>query len=110
MVVTIQLGNPLLEQLQYKAKILHLSMEELVLDILNDAFEDEEPFPTPEEVALKIKNTPPNPANFRPAVGNLAEALQKIPSDPDFDMDSWMKEWHRFEQELEDLDRRNLIV
>lgn len=110
MALMIQLRDPLLQRLQLKAKESHLSVEEFVLDVLSEAVEEEEPFPTPEEVALKIKNTPPNPASFRPPVGSLAEALRKIPSDPDFDMDAWMEEWHRFEQELKDLDRRERIA
>jgi hypothetical protein len=100
MVLTIQLQNPLLEQLQHKAKILHLPVEELVLDILNDAVEDEGPFPTPEEVALKIKNTPPNPASIRPATGSLLEHLRNSPVDPDFDLEAWTREWERVEAEM----------
>jgi hypothetical protein len=110
MALMIQLRDPLLKQLQLKAKESQLSVEQLVLDILNDAVEDEEPFPTPEEVALKIKNTPPDPSSIRPAVGSLAEALRQVPTDPDFDVESWMEQWHRFEQELKDLDRRDRIA
>jgi plasmid stability protein len=110
MALMIQLPDPLLKRLQLKAKESHLSVEEFVLDVLSEVVEEEEHFPTPEEVALKIKSTPPDPSSIRPAVGSLAEALRQVPSDPDFDMESWMQQWHQFEQELKDLERRNRIA
>ena len=44
--------------LKDKAKAQQLSVEELALGILGHALENDEPFPTPEEVVAKIQATP----------------------------------------------------
>jgi hypothetical protein len=96
----IQLRDPLLQRIQLKAKENRLSIEEFVLDVLSEAVEEEEPFPTPEEVALKIKNTPPDPSSIRLATGSLADYLRNAPEDPDFDLETWTREWERVEAEM----------
>jgi len=61
----------------------------------------------PELIALveRIKATPPNPAAIRPASGSLAEALQNSPEDPDFDLESWTRQWAAIEAEIKAIDR-----
>jgi hypothetical protein len=38
--------------------------------------------------------------------GSLAEALRKGPTDPDFDLDTWERDWAKAEEELK---RINLL-
>jgi prevent-host-death family protein len=66
----------------------------------------------PEMIALveKIKAEPPNPAAIRHATGSLAEALQNAPEDPDFDLETWTRQWDAVEAEMKAIDRANDIV
>jgi len=66
----------------------------------------------PELVALveRIKATPPNPAAIRPATGSLAEALQNAPEDPDFDLETWTRQWAAIEAEIKAIDRADDIA
>jgi hypothetical protein len=100
MALMIQLDEPLLKRLQLKAKESQLSVEQLVLDILSDAVKPQEDFPTLEEVVARIKNTPPNPASIRLATGSLADHLRNAPDDPDFDLETWTREWEQIEAEM----------
>ena len=53
----------------------------------------------------RIKATPPNPAAIRPATGALAEALRNAPEDPDFDLETWTRQWDTIEAEIKAIDR-----
>ncbi|MCP4538307.1 MAG: type II toxin-antitoxin system Phd/YefM family antitoxin [Chloroflexi bacterium] len=66
----------------------------------------------PEMIALveRIKATPPNPATIRPATGSLAEALQNAPEDPDFDLETWTRQWKAIEAEMKAIDRADDIA
>ena len=66
----------------------------------------------PEMIALveRIKATPPNPATIRPATGSLAEALQNAPENPDFDLETWTRQWDAVEAEMKAIDRANDIA
>ncbi len=66
----------------------------------------------PEMIALveQIKAEPPNPAAIRPATGSLAEALQNAPEDPDFDLETWTRQWAAVEAEMKAIDRANDIA
>lgn len=66
----------------------------------------------PELMALveRIKATPPNPAAIRPASGSLAEALQNAPEDPDFDLETWTRQWEAVEAEMKAIDRADDIA
>jgi len=61
-------------------------------------------------VVAKIQATPPNPANIRPATGSLAEALQNAPDDPDFDLETWIREWSMIEYEMKAITHANSIA
>lgn len=99
MSVTVILPDPVAEQLQRKAESSHNSVQEVALEIIQDAL-DRENFPSPEDVVAKIKTLPRNPANIQPAIGSLADALRNSPTDPDFDLDKWEDSWASFESEL----------
>ncbi len=66
----------------------------------------------PEMIALveQIKAEPPNPATIRPATGSLAEALQNAPEDPDFDLETWTRQWDAIEAEMKAIDRADDIA
>jgi prevent-host-death family protein len=66
----------------------------------------------PALVALveRIKTTPPNPAAIRPATGSLAEALQNAPEDPDFDLETWTRQWDAIEADIKTIDRADDIA
>jgi hypothetical protein len=46
----------------------------------------------------------------RPATGLLAEALKNAPHDPDFDLETWTKEWAAVEAEIKAITRANDIA
>ena len=66
----------------------------------------------PELAALveRIKATPPNPAAIHPATASLAELLQDASEDPDFDLESWTRQWAAIEAEIKAIDRADDIA
>ena len=66
----------------------------------------------PEMIALveRIKATPPNPAAIHPATVSLAELLQNAPEDPDFDLETWTRQWDAIEAEMKAIDRADDIA
>ena len=129
MTLTITLPEKMAERIQRKAEESHLSAEEIAVDLLQGALDDEatlqaepsngyrpisEPdddFPTPEEVVAKIKALgPTDPRYIRPATGSLAEALRSIPHDPDFDFATWERQWAEIEAEMKAITRANDIA
>jgi plasmid stability protein len=111
MSVTITLTDPLAEQLRIRAKRQHLQVEELVFTILKNALQPaNQNVLTPEEVVAKIKATPPTPKNIRPATGSLLEALRNAPDYPDFDLETWEKEWADVEREMKAVTRANALA
>ncbi len=57
----------------------------------------------------EIKATPPNPAAIHPATESLADLLENAPEDPDFELETWTKQWHGVEAEMKARDRTNDI-
>jgi hypothetical protein len=109
MTLTITLPNHLAEQLQRKAEEEKLTAEEVAIDLLEDALE-EIWWPTPEDVVAKIKAMPPEPSAIRPAEGSLAEALRRLPPDPEFDLAEWERQWAEVESEMKMMTRVNEIA
>jgi prevent-host-death family protein len=66
----------------------------------------------PEMIALveKIKAEPPNPNNIHPARASLADLLQNAPEDPDFDLETWTRQWDAIEAEMKAIDRADDIA
>ncbi len=110
MALTITLPDELAEQLQGAAEEQQLSVEEITEIILRSALRSEYFFPTPEQVVAKIKALPKNPLNPIPAQGSLAEHLRDSPTDPDFDLDAWNREWKTVEVEMKTVTRANDIT
>jgi plasmid stability protein len=113
MTVTLTLPDELATRLKFRAKEHAISPEKLALNILTAALEVEaEPddYPTLEEVVAQIKATPPNPAAIHPATASLADLLENAPHDPDFDLESWTKQWAAVEAEMKAITRANDIA
>ena len=111
MITIITLPDELAQDLQHRAEEKKISLDELVVDLLTDALASEpEAYPSLEEVVARIKATPPNLANIRPATGSLAEALQNAPDDPDFDLETWTQQWAAIEAEMKAITRANDIT
>ncbi len=110
MTVTITLPDEIETHLKRKARMQYLSVEELALEILSNALEMQESFPSPEEVVAKIKATSPDPRGIRLASGSLAEALRHAPDDPDFDMATWSREWAAVEAEMQAMTRAGAVA
>lgn len=62
---------------------------------------------TLDALIARIKSTPPDPGNRRPATGSLVDWLQSAPDDPDFDLAAWQRDWESVEKELNALDAPN---
>jgi len=100
MSLTITLPDRIAAKLRRKATATRLSVEELALNILGSALEAEEAVYELENVAARIRATPPNPRSIRPAAGSLVEALRNAPEDPDFDLTTWNREWDAVERDI----------
>lgn len=109
MTLTINLPEELETRLKREATARALSVEEFALDLLDSALE-EETHPTLEEVVAKIKAMPPNSASIRLPTGSLADALRDTPSDPDFDLERWNKDWAAVESEMKRIAREDDIA
>mgnify|MGYP005725371167 CR=1 FL=1 len=110
MAINITLPKTLESQLQDQANASKLSLQEMVIEILTRALAAEDDYPTPEQVVAEIQATPKNPNSFRPASGSLADALRNAPEDPDFDLDTWNREWAAVEQEMKTTALANAIA
>lgn len=110
MVLTLILPDELLEQLQQTAEAQQLSLEETATLILRSALYGNDYFPTPEQVVAKIKALPKNPMNPIPAQGSLMEYLRNSPTDPNFDLDAWNREWKAVEAEMKAMTHANNIA
>ena len=105
MALSIHLTDELETKLNREAKNRQLSPEQVATDILTNALENDL-IPTVTEVVARIKATPPNPAMITPSQGSLADALRSGPTDPNFDLETWRRNWAMAENELK---RINLL-
>lgn len=66
----------------------------------------------PDLIALveKIRATPPNPKAVHPPTESLADLLQNAPHDPDFDLETWTRQWDAIEAEMKARDRADDIA
>lgn len=109
MTIVVTLPTSVEDSLRRAARLQSIAPEHLAAQILEDAFVDEA-FPTLEEVVAKIKALPFKPENIRPAVGSLKEVLESTPHDPDFDLETWQREWDKVEEEMRAVTRANSIA
>jgi len=109
MALVIDLSYTLEHKLKDEAQKRQRTPEQVVVDILSLAFEDDQ-LPTVAEVVARIKSTPPNPAMITPPQGSLADALRNGPTDPQFDVKTWTQDWAAAEEELKQINRLNDIA
>ena len=62
---------------------------------------------TPEEVVADIKRLGPGVSSVQPATASLRELLENAPSDPDFDLEEWTRDWAKIEAEMKEAERRD---
>lgn len=105
MTLTLSVPKSLAQDLQRKANEQQRSVEEVALDLLAQAIDEDNHFPTPEEVVARIQALPPDPRNIRPAEGSLADALRNAPHDPNFNLEEWEQEWAIAEAEIRAMNR-----
>lgn len=110
MTITINLPNDIEARLENKARQQHISVEDVVLEILGQALDTDANFLESEDVVAKIQAASGNPAKIRPAVASLAKALRHAPNDADFDLDAWKREWAKVEAEMKATTRVNDIA
>jgi len=108
MTLVINLSDTLADKVKAEAQKRHRSPEEIIVDILSTVFEENRTSSVSEIVAL-IKATTPDPAMVIPAEGSLAEALRDGPTDPNFDLQTWEREWRAVEAELKQINRFNAM-
>ena len=99
MTLLIDLSEMLEGKVRAEAKKCQRSPEQVVVDIVTSAFEDDF-IPSVAEVVDRIKAIPPNPAMVTPPQGSWAEVLRNGPTDPDFDLEAWNQEWATAEEEF----------
>lgn len=108
MPTTIILPDELTVRLQAKAESQHQPLDELVATMLTDVLDEEEDdWPSLDEIVARIKATPPDPASIHPATQSLAELLAASPRDPAFDLEQWNREWARVEAEMKAIELAN---
>jgi plasmid stability protein len=110
MTLTITLPEPLTAALKNRAAQEHKPAVDLALKLLSDALEEENTFPTLEEIVAQIKATPPDPTAIHPAQGSLGDALASLATDPDFDVEAWQRQWDEVEAEMKARDRSDAIA
>jgi hypothetical protein len=110
MSVTITLPDEIANPLQVQAEAKQVSLDELVTDLLTTVLSTEPEEDELEALVARIKATPPNPTSIRPATGSLIEALKNSPEDPDFDLETWNREWAKIEAELKAINHADDIV
>jgi hypothetical protein len=105
MLVTIALPDNLTQRLQIEADNRQLSLDELVVNVLVNALEQDND--SLDKVVGEIKTMGPNPASFHPATQSLADLLTNAPDDPSFDLEEWNREWAWAETEMKAITRAN---
>lgn len=109
MTLTITLPEALEKRLAREARARDLSLEDYALEILEGAL-PLATFPTLEQVVAKIKALPRNPDSIHLPTASLADTLRDTPTDADFDLEQWSKEWEAVETEMERMTRENDIA
>jgi predicted DNA-binding protein len=71
----------------------------------NDPSNDQDDYPSLEEVVAKIRATPSDPSNIHPATQSVVEALANAPYEPPIDLEAWNREWAKVEAELKAMTR-----
>jgi hypothetical protein len=109
MTITITLDDELTAGLENRAKQERLTVEQFARSILAEAIGKSDELSL-QALVERIRATPPNPSQIRPATGNLAEALRAVADDPSFDLETWKRDWSAIEAEMKAVTRANDIA
>jgi hypothetical protein len=116
MSINVTIPDDLAGRLRAMAHLQNLSVDELILSLLEESAA-EVPFPTPEEVVAKIRATPPNPANLfeakksmKPLAEYLAASIASENPDEKFDLEEWQREWNAVEAEMKAIEKANALA
>ncbi len=104
MSVTITLPRHLEAALKSAAEARKSTIEELALALLGNAIKAVLA-PSPEDLVAEIRAA--GPVTASPANGSLAQALRSAPEDPEFELETWRREWSAVEAEMRALTRAN---
>jgi predicted DNA-binding protein len=72
---------------------------------VGDLPNDQDDYPSLEEVVAKIRAMPSDPSNIHPATQSAVELLANAPYEPPIDLDAWNREWAQVEAELKAMTR-----
>lgn len=103
----ITLPDDIVRKLEAKANVYHIPLDDLVINLLNNALEKEQEDVSLDQVVAEIGKTQPNPATFHPATQSLADALAYSLDDPTFDLEAWNREWAEAEAEMKAITHAN---
>ena len=71
----------------------------------DDLSNDQDDYPSLEEIVAKIRATPSDPSHIHPATQSAAELLANAPFEPPIDLEAWNREWAAVEAELKAMTR-----
>lgn len=107
MSVTITLPRALAAKMKNAAEARNSSIEELALAILGRAFMSSRSL-SPNDVVAETRSA--SPATTPSVNGSLADALRDAPEDPQFNLESWQREWSAVEAEMRAVSRLNALT
>lgn len=106
MVISIDLSPDTEQSLRKRALLANCPVEEVARQILEQSSDDEgDPAEEVRATVAAIKALGPNPGSLRPATASLADYLRNSPSDPNFDLAKWTRDWEKAELEMKRLER-----
>jgi len=109
MTLLIDLSTALESKVKAEAQKRNRTPEQVIADIVANAFE-EDVVPSVAEVIARIKATSPDHTMVTAPKGSLADALRSGPTIPDFDLEAWHKDWSAAEEELKRINLLNDII
>lgn len=107
MPTTVTLPDELTARLRERASDQNQSLDEFVAASLQQFLEDQEDWPSLEEVVARIRSTPPDPSAFHPATESLLDYLRATRAAPAENLAEWDREWERAENEMKSIARSN---
>lgn len=101
------MASPIVSEVVKHLEVMPLELQTQVLSFVRkleskreERVHDDSWVPSVSEVVNRIKAIPPNTDLIRQPEGSLADALRDGPTDPDFDLEQWQKEWEAAEAEI----------
>jgi hypothetical protein len=106
--VTVTIPDDQVTQLEHLAQYRNRSLDnlltEFLLETIRQKLTDDQRL---QQLVAETRALPYNPHNLRPAQGSLLEALKNSPVEPDFNLETWNKQWAMVEAEMKAIDQAN---